>query len=44
MQKSWDCVESLLRVHNHDLSRFRVRVKHSIAKLKSFRMLSERYR
>ena len=30
--------------YNHGLSRFRVRVEHSIAKLKSFRMLSERYR
>ena len=32
------------RTYNHALSRFRVRVEHSIAKLKSFRMLSERYR
>lgn len=32
------------RAYNHALSRFRVRVEHSIAKLKSFRMLSERYR
>jgi hypothetical protein len=32
------------RVYNGALSRFRVRVEHSIAKLKSFRMLSERYR
>jgi len=32
------------RAYNHGLSRFRVRVEHSIAKLKSFRMLSERYR
>ena len=32
------------RVYNHALSRFRVRVEHRIAKLKSFRMLSERYR
>lgn len=30
--------------YNHALSRFRVRVEHAIAKLKSFRMLSERYR
>jgi len=30
--------------YNHGLSRFRVRVEHAIAKLKSFRMLSERYR
>jgi transposase len=32
------------RAYNHALSRFRVRVEHRIAKLKSFRMLSERYR
>jgi len=32
------------RAYNHALSRFRVRVEHAIAKLKSFRMLSERYR
>lgn len=32
------------RSYNHALSRFRVRVEHRIAKLKSFRMLSERYR
>jgi transposase len=32
------------RAYNRGLSRFRVRVEHSIAKLKSFRMLSERYR
>ena len=32
------------RAYNHALSRFRVRVEHSIARLKSFRMLSERYR
>lgn len=32
------------RTYNHALSRFRVRVEHRIAKLKSFRMLSERYR
>jgi transposase len=32
------------RAYNHALSRYRVRVEHSIAKLKSFRMLSERYR
>ena len=32
------------RSYNHALSRFRVRVEHAIAKLKSFRMLSERYR
>ena len=32
------------RNYNHGLSRFRVRVEHSIAKLKCFRMLSERYR
>lgn len=30
--------------YNHGLSRFRVRVEHAFAKLKSFRMLSERYR
>jgi transposase len=30
--------------YNHSLSRFRVRVEHAFAKLKSFRMLSERYR
>lgn len=30
--------------YNHGLSRFRVRVEHAIAKLKSFKMLSERYR
>jgi IS5 family transposase len=32
------------RAYNGALSRFRVRVEHSIAKLKSYRMLSERYR
>ena len=32
------------RAYNHALSRFRVRVEHAIARLKSFRMLSERYR
>jgi IS5 family transposase len=32
------------RAYNRGLSRFRVRVEHAIAKLKSFRMLSERYR
>ena len=32
------------RVYNHALSRFRVRVEHAIARLKSFRILSERYR
>lgn len=32
------------KVYNHALSRFRVRVEHSFARLKSFRMLSERYR
>lgn len=32
------------RTYNHALSRFRVRVEHAFAKLKSFRMLSERYR
>jgi IS5 family transposase len=32
------------KAYNHALSRFRVRVEHSIARLKSFRMLSERYR
>jgi transposase len=32
------------RAYNHALSRFRVRVEHRIAKIKSFRMLSERYR
>ena len=32
------------RDYNHALSRFRVRVEHRIARLKSFRILSERYR
>ena len=32
------------RTYNHALSRFRVRVEHSIGRLKSFRILSERYR
>jgi transposase len=32
------------KAYNHGLSRFRVRVEHAFAKLKSFRMLSERYR
>lgn len=32
------------RAYNHALSRFRVRVEHGIARLKSFRILSERYR
>jgi len=32
------------RAYNHALSRFRVRVEHAIAKLKSFRVLAERYR
>ena len=32
------------RIYNHALSRFRVRVEHSIGRLKSFRILSERYR
>ena len=32
------------RTYNHALSRFRVRVEHAIARLKSFRILSERYR
>jgi hypothetical protein len=32
------------RTYNHGLSRFCVRVEHAIAKLKSFRILSERYR
>jgi len=32
------------RDYNHGLSRFRVRVEHAIARLKSFRLLSERYR
>ncbi len=32
------------RNYNHALSRFRVRVEHSIGRLKSFRILSERYR
>lgn len=32
------------RAYSHGLSRFRVRVEHAFAKLKSFRMLSERYR
>jgi hypothetical protein len=30
--------------YNHGLSRFRVRVEHAFAKLKSFKILSERYR
>ena len=32
------------RAYNHALSRFRVRVEHAFARLKSFRILSERYR
>jgi hypothetical protein len=32
------------RAYNRALSRFRVRVEHAIARLKSFRVLSERYR
>jgi len=32
------------RDYNHALSRFRVRVEHRIARIKSFRILSERYR
>ncbi|MFA6018681.1 MAG: transposase family protein [Rhodospirillales bacterium] len=32
------------RAYNHALSRFRVRVEHSIARLKVFRILSDRYR
>ena len=32
------------RAYNHALSRFRVRGEHGIARLKSFRILSERYR
>jgi len=32
------------RAYNHALSRFRVRVEHKIAQLKSFRMLAERFR
>lgn len=32
------------RDYNHALSRFRVRVEHGIARLKSFRILSDRYR
>jgi transposase len=32
------------RAYNHALSRFRVRVEHRIARLKSFRILAERYR
>jgi IS5 family transposase len=32
------------RAYNDALSRFRVRVEHAFAKLKSFRMLSDRYR
>jgi transposase len=32
------------RAYNHALSRFRVRVEHTFAKLKAFRMLSDRYR
>lgn len=32
------------REYNHALSRYRVRVEHAIAKIKSFRMFSERFR
>jgi DDE superfamily endonuclease/Helix-turn-helix of DDE superfamily endonuclease len=32
------------RQYNHALSRFRVRVEHTIAKIKSFRILSDRFR
>lgn len=32
------------RTYNHALSRFRVRVEHTFAKIKSFRMFSERFR
>jgi len=32
------------RKHNRELSSFRVRVEHSIGKMKTFRILSERYR
>jgi len=32
------------RAYNHALSRFRVRVEHAIARLKSFRVLADRYR
>ena len=32
------------RDYNHALSRFRVRVEHGLARLKSFRILSDRYR
>jgi transposase len=32
------------RAYNHALSRFRVRVEHAFAKIKSFRMFSERFR
>jgi hypothetical protein len=32
------------RAYNHALSRFRVRVEHSIARLKRFRILSDRFR
>lgn len=32
------------RAYNHALSRFRVRVEHGIARVKSFRILSDRYR
>ena len=32
------------RTYNHALSRFRVRVEHAIARLKSFRILADRYR
>ena len=32
------------REYNHALSRFRVRVEHAIARLKTFRILSDRYR
>ncbi|MSP87189.1 MAG: IS5/IS1182 family transposase, partial [Alphaproteobacteria bacterium] len=32
------------RAYNQSLSRFRVRVEHAIARLKSFRVLADRYR
>jgi len=32
------------RAYNHALSRFRVRVEHALARLKSFRVLADRYR
>jgi hypothetical protein len=32
------------RTHNHALSRFRVRVEHKIAQIKTLRLLAERFR